>query len=84
MATGRVLKKLFAMSALAGALLIAAPVEARDRDHGRPLGYSHHERHGGHGGGGYDRDRHHGDRRLAYTGADGEAQSRPVEEEDAG
>ena len=59
MATGRVLKKLFAMSALAGALLIAAPVEARDRDHGRPLGYSHHDRHGGHGWGGHHRYRHH-------------------------
>lgn len=56
MATGRVLKKLFAMSALAGALLVAAPVEARDRDHGHRDGYSHYDRHDGHGWGG----RHHG------------------------
>lgn len=60
MANGRVLKKLFAMSALAGALLIAAPAQARDRDHGHGNRYSHYDRHGGHHWNGHHGYRHHG------------------------
>ena len=68
MATGRVLKKLFAVSALAGALLVAAPVEARDRDHGHGDRYSHYDRHGGHGWGGHYRERHHGGHHDGHWG----------------
>jgi hypothetical protein len=64
MATGRLLKKVFAMSALAGALLIAAPGEAHDRDHDGDHGWGgrgwHHEEYRGHGWG--DRDDHWRDR----------------------
>jgi hypothetical protein len=55
MATGRLLKKVLAMSALAGALLIAAPSEAYDRDGWSDRGW-HHEEYRGHGWG--DRDGH--------------------------
>lgn len=65
MATGRVLKKLIAMSALAGALLLAAPVEARDRHHGHGDRYDHH---GGHGWGGHHRYRHHGGHHGGHHG----------------
>lgn len=68
MATGRVLKNLLLMSALAGALLIAAPTQARDRylgdDHGHHR--DHGDRHDGHGWGGRDRDNHRGHGRPYY------------------
>ena len=56
MTTGRVLKNLLLMSALAGALLLAAPTQAGERY----LGQHHEYRH--HGGGGHWRghDRCHG------------------------
>lgn len=59
MATGRVLKKLFLMSALVSALLLAAPVQADPRY----LGEYHEGGHRGgweHGGGRYDRHWRHG------------------------
>ena len=69
MATGRVLKKLFAMSALAGALLIAAPAQARDRDHhGHGDRYGHYDRHGGQHWNGHHRYRHHGGHHWGHHG----------------
>ena len=59
MAAGRVLKKVFAMSALAGALLIAAPGEAHERYLGDGRGYRHDDYRGR---GWDDRDDHWRDR----------------------
>jgi len=68
MTTGRVLKNLLLMSALAGALLIAAPTQARDRYLGDDHGYrqDHGERHDGRGWGGRDWDDHRGHGRPYY------------------
>ncbi len=55
-ATRKVLKSLFLMSALAGALLVAGPTQARDRDHGQRHEYRHDGGgRGGHGWRGHDR-----------------------------
>ena len=68
MATGRVLKNLLLMSALAGALLMAAPTQARDRYLGDDHGYrqDRDDRHEGHGWGGRDRDDHRGHDRYDH------------------
>lgn len=65
MATGRVLKNLLLMSALAGALLLAVPSQAGERYLGQRHEYRHHDDGDRHGGGhwrGHDRrhDRHGG------------------------
>lgn len=63
MTTGRVLKKLLLMSALAGALLVAAPSQAGERYLGQHHEYRHHgDRHSDRHGGGHWRghDRHNG------------------------
>lgn len=68
MATGRVLKNLLLMSALAGTLLMAAPTQARDRYLGSDHGY-HQDRydgHDGHRGGGRGWDNHRGHGRPYY------------------
>lgn len=74
MATGRVLKNLLLMSALAGALLLAVPSQAGERYLGQRHEYRHHggDRHGGNHWRGHDRrqDRHggHGYRHGGHGG----------------
>lgn len=56
MAIGRVLKNLLLMSALAGALLVAAPSQAGERYLGQHREFRHHgDRHGGSHWRGHDR-----------------------------
>ncbi len=68
MATGRVLKNLLLMSALAGALLMAAPTQARDRYLGEDHGYrqDRDDWHEGHGWGRRGWDHHRGPGRPYY------------------
>lgn len=57
MVTRKVLKHLFLTSVLAGALLVAGPTQARDRDHGQRHEYRHDGAGRGHQYGGH-RDGH--------------------------